>query len=216
MVKVWFLSADERSFETIQLQDTIQELQSAIKVERQQSLSWMEKHNSVRDALRLASAEADEFRDTIDGQSKEIFQLKTSIKSANEDHEKMRERLDVLTSSIQQQKDEIQQLSTLYKTERDATAALEKALASEKENFNRYILKKQKLNSTIRNLVAVVASWKILPLRQKCCPLNYRIVLFFSKLFAVSRKKYCKKIPEIAIFRIWLFFGILNGYFISK
>ena len=55
-----------------------------------------------------------------------------------DDGDKMRERVELLTSSVEQQKDEITQLSTLYKTERDATMALQKALSSEKENFNRY------------------------------------------------------------------------------
>ena len=37
----------EEGFESLQMRDMISELQSAIKVERQQSLSWMEKHNKV-------------------------------------------------------------------------------------------------------------------------------------------------------------------------
>ena len=66
----------EESFESLQMRDMILDLQSAIKVERQQSLSWMEKHNKVRDALRLAAAEADEFKDTIDKQGSELSGLK--------------------------------------------------------------------------------------------------------------------------------------------
>ena len=42
-----FLFFSEESFESLQMRDMISELQSAIKVERQQSLAWMEKHNKV-------------------------------------------------------------------------------------------------------------------------------------------------------------------------
>ena len=60
-----------------------------------------------------------------------------NMRKSKEEGEKMRERVELLSNSVQQQKDEICQLSTLYKTERDATLALQKALSSEKENFNR-------------------------------------------------------------------------------
>jgi len=142
-------ASSEESFESLQMRDMISDLQSAIKVERQQSLSWMEKHNKVRDALRLAAAEADEFKDTIDKQGSELSGLKQNMRKSKEEGEKMRERVELLSNSVQQQKDEICQLSTLYKTERDATLALQKALSSEKENFNRLMssLKNERLRS---------------------------------------------------------------------
>ena len=74
------------------------------------------------------------------------------MRKSKEEGEKMRERVELLSNSVQQQKDEICQLSTLYKTERDATLALQKALSSEKENFNRFGYKKGKYRSQFSNL----------------------------------------------------------------
>ena len=75
------------------------------------------------------------------------------MRKSKEEGEKMRERVELLSNSVQQQKDEICQLSTLYKTERDATLALQKALSSEKENFNRFGYKKGKYRSQFSNFI---------------------------------------------------------------
>jgi hypothetical protein len=52
-----------------------------------------------------------------------------------EDSNELRDRVDLLSRTNECQRDEIKQLQILYQTESKATATLEKALNTEKDNF---------------------------------------------------------------------------------
>ena len=85
------------------------ELHSALKVEREKTLEWMEKHNRERDSRQLLGAEMDE----------------------------MRRDLGVMAARIERDGEEKAQISALYETERNQSRVLEEALNGERENFRK-------------------------------------------------------------------------------
>ena len=68
-------------------------------------------------------------------QSDEIGKITDMYSKTIEDANELRDRVDSLSRTNECQRDEIKQLQILYQTESKATATLEKALNTEKDNF---------------------------------------------------------------------------------